>query len=97
MFDVPMEPQLVIDYLHGALGRSYHKGEAIVDILLAGLDKAPDCLSRRDCEYLVKSVKPFIKDPRDVDRVLVLLRGGTLPDVDALRATQILPAGTKSA
>jgi len=97
MFILPMEPQAVIECLHGALGRSYHKGEAIVDILLAGLDKAPDCLSRRDCEYLVKSVRPFIKDPRDVDRVLVLLRGGTLPDVDALRATQLMPAGTKGA
>jgi len=45
----------------------------------------------------VKSVKPFIKDPRDVERVLVLLRGGTLPDVDALHATQIMPAGVRGA
>ncbi len=92
-----MEPQAVIDYLHGALGRSFYKGEAIVDILLAGFDKRPDCLSRRDCEYLVRSVKPFLKDPRDVESVMLLLRGGKAPDVDALRATQLLPAGTKGA
>jgi hypothetical protein len=95
MLFLRMEPQAVIDYLHGALGRSYHKGEAILDILIAGMDRRPDCLTRRDCEYLVRSVQPFLKDPDDVDHVLTLLHGGRAPEVDALRATRTLPKATK--
>ena len=39
---VLMEPQDLVDYLEEALGRSYHKGEAIVGIILAGMGKDPD-------------------------------------------------------
>lgn len=88
-----MEPQALIDYLHGALGKSYTRGEAILDILLAGMRKEADCLTRRECEFLVRSVSPFIKDPRDVEHVMTLMRGGQVPQVDAFRATNTVPKG----
>ncbi len=88
-----MEPQALVDYLHGALGKSYTRGEAILDILLAGMRKEPDCLTRHECEFLVRSVSPFLKDPRDVEHVRTLLRGGRVPEVDAFRATNTPPKG----
>jgi hypothetical protein len=82
-----MEPQVLVDYLQDALGRSYQKGETILGIILAGMRKDPDCLTQRDCDHLVRSVKPFIKNPRDMEIVMTLLRGGRVPEVDGYRAT----------
>ena len=83
-----MEPQELVDYLEQALSRSYHKGEAIVGIILAGMGKDPDCLTSRDCSHLLMSVEPFIKDPRDLKHIRNLLAGGRAPTVNAFTATQ---------
>lgn len=82
-----MEPEDLVGYLEEALGRSYHGGEAILGILLAGMRKDPECLTRRDCAHLLKSVAPFIKDPQDTEKVRDLLKTGRAPMVDAYRAT----------
>ena len=82
-----MEPQELVDYLQDALGRSYQKGETILGIILAGMRKDPECLTQRDCAHLVRSVKPFIKNPKDLEVVMTLMRGGRVRDVNAYRAT----------
>ena len=82
----PMEPQNLVDYLEEALGRSYHKGEAIVGIILAGMGKDPECLTSRDCNQLLLSVEPFIKNPRDLEHIKTLLAGGRAPGVNAFTA-----------
>ena len=84
----PMEPQELVGYLQEALGRSYHKGEAIVGIILAGMGKDPECLTSRDCNHLLLSVEPFIKDRRDLEHIRNMLAGGRAPVVNAFAATQ---------
>ncbi len=88
-----MEPQELVQYLEEALGRSYHKGEAIVGIILAGMGKDPDCLTSRDCSHLLMSVEPFIKNPRDLEHVRTLLAGGRAPTVNAFTATNVRKRG----
>lgn len=88
-----MEPQELIQYLEEALGRSYHKGEAIVGIILAGMGKDPDCLTSRDCSHLLMSVEPFIKNPRDLEHIRTLLAGGRAPTVNAFTATNVRKRG----
>ncbi len=89
----PMEPQDLVEYLEEALGRSYHKGEAIVGIILAGMGKDPDCLTSRDCTQLLVSVEPFIKNPRDLEHIRTLLAGGRAPGVNAFTATNARKRG----
>lgn len=91
----PMEPQELVGYLQEALGRSYHKGEAIVGIILAGMGKDPDCLTSRDCNHLLLSVEPFIKNPRDLEHIRNMLAGGRAPVVNAFSATQNRRRGAK--
>ena len=88
-----MEPQELVQYLEEALGRSYHKGEAIVGIILAGMGKDPDCLTSRDCSHLLMSVEPFIKNPRDLEHIRTLLAGGRAPAVNAFTATNVRKRG----
>jgi len=88
-----MEPQELVQYLEEALGRSYHKGEAIVGIILAGMGKDPDCLTSRDCSHLLMSVEPFIKNPRDLEHIRTLLAGGRAPTVNAFAATNVRKRG----
>jgi len=88
-----MEPQELVQYLEEALGRSYHKGEAIVGIILAGMGKDPDCLTSRDCSHLLMSVEPFIKNPRDLEHIRTLLAGGRAPTVNAFTATNVRKRG----
>jgi hypothetical protein len=93
---VPMEPQDLVDYLEEALGRSYHKGEAIVGIILAGMGKDPDCLTSRDCTQLLVSVEPFIKNPRDLEHIRTLLAGGRAPGVNAYTAMNVRKRGPQT-
>ncbi len=87
----PMEPQELVGYLEEALGRNYHKGEAIVGIILAGMGKDPECLTSRDCNHLLMSVEPFIKNPRDLEHIRNLVNGGRAPTVNAFTATHNRP------
>ncbi len=91
-----MEPQELVGYLQDTLNRNYHKGEAIVGIILAGMGKDPDCLTSRDCGHLLLSVEPFIKDPEDLARIRTLIEGGRVRPVDAFRATQARRKGVRS-
>jgi hypothetical protein len=91
-----MEPQDLVDYLEEALGRSYHKGEAIVGIILAGMGKDPDCLTSRDCNQLLVSVEPFIKNPRDLEHIRTLVAGGRAPGVNAYTATNARKRGPQT-
>jgi hypothetical protein len=91
-----MEPQDLVDYLEEALGRSYHKGEAIVGIILAGMGKDPDCLTTGDCNQLLLSVEPFIKNPRDLEHIRTLLHGGRAPGVNAFTATNARKRGQQT-
>jgi hypothetical protein len=91
-----MEPQELVGYLEEALGRSYHKGEAIVGIILAGMGKDPECLTSRDCNQLLVSVEPFIKNPRDIEHIKTLLAGGRAPGVNAFMATNIRKRGPQT-
>lgn len=91
-----MEPQELINYLEEALSRSYHKGEAIVGIILAGMGKDPDCLTSKDCSHLLLSVEPFIKDQRDLRHIRSLMEGGRAPPVNAFNATHTRKRGPQS-
>jgi hypothetical protein len=91
-----MEPQELIGHLQEALNRSYHRGESIVGILLAGMGKDPECLTSRDCAQLLMSVEPFIKNPADLEWVRSLVNGGRAPVVDAFQATNQRKKGPQS-
>jgi hypothetical protein len=91
-----MEPQELVGYLEEALGRSYHKGEAIVGIILAGMGKDPECLTSKDCNHLLMSVEPFIKNPKDLEHIRRLVNGGRAPAVNAFTATQSRRKGIQS-
>ena len=91
-----MEPQELVKYLEEALSRNYHKGDAIVGIILAGMGKDPDCLTSRDCSHLLMSVEPFIKDPRDLKHIRSLLAGGRAPVVNAYAATRSRKKGPQT-
>jgi hypothetical protein len=91
-----MEPQELISHLQEALNRSYHKGDSIVGIILAGMGKDPECMTSRDCAQLLASVEPFIKNPADLEYIRNLVNGGRAPLVDAFQATQQRRKGTQS-
>ena len=91
-----MEPQELVGYLQDALNKSYHKGEAILGILLAGMGKDPECLTSRDCTQLLMSVEPFIKDKADLRHIRSLVGGGRAPVMNAFAATQGKRKGPQS-
>jgi hypothetical protein len=91
-----MEPQELVGYLQDALNKSYHKGEAILGILLAGMGKDPECLTSRDCAQLLMSVEPFIKNKTDLTHLRSLVNGGRAPVVNAFKATQTRRKGPQS-
>jgi hypothetical protein len=91
-----MEPQELVGYLQEALNRSYHRGESIVGIILAGMGKDPECLTSSDCAQLLMAVEPFIKHRRDLEHIRSLVNGGSAPIVDAFRATHTRKKGPQS-
>ncbi|NIP34193.1 MAG: hypothetical protein GWN18_04650 [Thermoplasmata archaeon] len=60
------------------------------------MGKDPDCLTSRDCNQLLVSVEPFIKNPRDLEHIRTLLAGGRAPSVNAFTATNARKRGQQT-